>query len=56
MAETNTTDNVEQRTFEAPRFAADGSARDRVTLPAALFDGTVNMPVMHQAVKAFLAN
>jgi len=59
MAETNTTDNVEQRenlTFDAPRFAADGSARDRVTLPQGLFDGTVNMPVMHQAVKAFLSN
>jgi len=27
-----------------------------VRLPAELFDGTVNMPVMHQAVKAFLAN
>ena len=25
-------------------------------LPESLFDGTVNMPVMHQAVKAFLAN
>ena len=25
-------------------------------LPGELFDGTVNMPVMHQAVKAFLAN
>ncbi|OYV68033.1 MAG: 50S ribosomal protein L4, partial [Gemmatimonadetes bacterium 21-71-4] len=27
-----------------------------IALPEALFDGTVNMPVMHQAVKAFLAN
>jgi large subunit ribosomal protein L4 len=27
-----------------------------VALPAATFDGTVNLPVMHQAVKAFLAN
>jgi large subunit ribosomal protein L4 len=27
-----------------------------VALPEELFDGTVNMPVMHQAVKAFLAN
>ena len=27
-----------------------------MALPEALFDGTVNMPVMHQAVKAFLAN
>ena len=27
-----------------------------MALPADLFDGTVNMPVLHQAVKAFLAN
>jgi large subunit ribosomal protein L4 len=27
-----------------------------VALPGDLFDGTVHMPVMHQAVKAFLAN
>ena len=25
-------------------------------LPTDLFDGTINMPVMHQAVKAFLGN
>ena len=43
-------------TFEAGSFTADGTARQRVTLPAALFDGTVNVPVMHQVVKAFLAN
>jgi large subunit ribosomal protein L4 len=42
--------------MEAPAYAADGSARERVTLPAELFDGTVNMAVMHQAVKAYLAN
>src|SRR5919205_2217691 len=50
MAETTTT------TFDAAAYTADGTARERVPLPAALFDGTVNMPVMHQAVKAFLAN
>src|SRR5204863_9501977 len=33
-----------------------GTARDSFELPGDLFDGTVNMPVMHQAVKAFLAN
>jgi large subunit ribosomal protein L4 len=43
-------------TFEAASYTADGTARERVTLPAELFDGTVNMPVMHQVVKAHLAN
>ncbi len=51
MAETS------QTPMQAAAFAADGTARDgRVDLPAAYFDGTVNVPVMHQAVKAFLAN
>ena len=49
MAETNTT-------LQAAAYKADGTPRERVTLPAALFDGTVNVPVMHQAVKAYLAN
>lgn len=43
-------------TYDAAAYAADGTARARVTLPAELFDGTVNVPVMHQAVKAYLAN
>src|SRR6185503_16208105 len=43
-------------TFEAAAFTAQGTSRDRVTLPESLFDGTVNVPVMHQAVKAYLAN
>ncbi len=43
-------------TYEAAAYTADGTARARVTLPAELFDGTVNVPVMHQAVKAFMAN
>src|SRR5918998_2580618 len=43
-------------TFEAAAFTQQGTARDRVELPPALFDGTVNTAVMHQAVKAFLAN
>ena len=42
--------------LQAASFRADGTAGDRVSLPAATFDGTVNVPVMHQAVKAFLAN
>jgi large subunit ribosomal protein L4 len=50
MVETTTT------TFDAAAYTANGTARERVPLPTALFDGTVNMPVMHQAVKAFLAN
>jgi large subunit ribosomal protein L4 len=51
MAETTHT------TMQAAAFRADGSARDdRADLPAGYFDGTVNVPVMHQAVKAFLAN
>ena len=43
-------------TFDAETFSALGTPRPPVRLPEALFDGTVNMPVMHQAVKAFLAN
>src|SRR5688572_4537977 len=47
---------TETTTFEAAAYTAQGTERERVDLPEALFDGTVNMPVMHQAVKAFLAN
>jgi large subunit ribosomal protein L4 len=44
-------------TFQAAAYGADGAKKTSpVTLPAALFDGTVNVPVMHQAVKAYLAN
>jgi large subunit ribosomal protein L4 len=39
-----------------PVYSAYGTARENVALPAELFDGTVNVPVMHQAVKAYLAN
>lgn len=42
--------------FQAATYTAGGTQRDAVALPEAVFDGTVNMPVMHQAVKAFLAN
>src|SRR5215813_2311385 len=51
MADTN-----ETTSFKAAAYSSQGTARDQVALPADLFDGTVNMPVMHQAVKAFLAN
>src|SRR5687767_11279295 len=47
---------AETTNFQAQAFTAGGTQRDAVALPEALFDGTVNMPVMHQAVKAFLAN
>jgi large subunit ribosomal protein L4 len=46
----------ETMTLEAASYSEKGKAGNRVTLPGELFDGTVNMPVMHQAVKAFLAN
>src|SRR5690349_5668493 len=49
MADTNTT-------FKATAYTAQGTARDAFALPTTLFDGTVHMPAMHQAVKAFLAN
>ena len=47
---------AEQKRLEAPAFTAKGTSRDRVTLPSTVFDGTVHMPAMHQAVKAYLAN
>src|SRR4249919_3378251 len=43
-------------TFQAAAYSAQGTAREKVALPEELFDGTINMPVMHQAVKAYLAN
>ena len=51
MADTN-----ETTSFKAAAYSSQGTARDSIALPGELFDGTVNMPVMHQAVKAFLAN
>lgn len=47
---------AENTSMNAAAYTAKGAARDKVALPAELFDGTVNMPVMHQAVKAYLAN
>ncbi len=43
-------------TLKAAAYTAGGTERERVDLPADVFDGTINMPVMHQAVKAFLSN
>ena len=47
---------AQNTTINAPTFTSKGAARESVTLPADQFDGTINMPVMHQAVKAYLAN
>jgi large subunit ribosomal protein L4 len=49
-------DNTTPTSFQAAAYTARGTSRDAVALPDATFDGTVNVPVMHQAVKAFLAN
>jgi large subunit ribosomal protein L4 len=49
-------DNADNTTFQAAAYTAQGTTRDKIALPEQLFDGTVNMPVMHQAVKAYLAN
>src|SRR5687767_975680 len=47
---------ADTKNLEAKAFTSQGATRGAVTLPESLFDGTVNVPVMHQAVKAFLAN
>ncbi|HLV26104.1 MAG TPA: 50S ribosomal protein L4 [Gemmatimonadales bacterium] len=47
---------AENETFQAAAYSSRGTAREAVTLPSEQFDGVINMPVMHQAVKAFLAN
>src|SRR5436190_1793465 len=50
MADTNTTP-------QASAYTALGTARtEKVVLPEATFDGVINVPVMHKAVTAFLAN
>ena len=47
---------AENTTINAAAFDSKGKKSSAVALPADLFDGTINMPVMHQAVKAYLAN
>ncbi len=43
--------------IEAPHYAADGAKRGaNFALPQDYFDGTVNEPVLHQAVKVYLNN
>ena len=45
-----------ENTINAAAYDSKGKKSSDVALPADLFDGTINMPVMHQAVKAYLAN
>ncbi len=47
---------AENTSINAAAYNSKGAKTDAVALPSDLFDGTINMPVMHQAVKAFLAN
>jgi large subunit ribosomal protein L4 len=47
---------ADEKNLQAPAFTAKGTSRDKVDLPSTLFDGTVHVPAMHQAVKAYLAN
>ena len=43
--------------IEAPHFSPAGARKGAAyPLPETFFDGTVNGPVMHEAVKVFLAN
>jgi len=47
---------TETTTLSAASYTTAGKKRESVNLPAEPFDGIVNMPVMHQAVKAYLSN
>jgi large subunit ribosomal protein L4 len=42
--------------FKARYYKADGKKGKARALPETLFDGVVNEPVLHQAVKAYLSN
>jgi large subunit ribosomal protein L4 len=43
--------------IEAPHFSPAGARKSaRFALPTDFFDGTVNQPVLHEAVKVYLAN
>jgi large subunit ribosomal protein L4 len=42
--------------LEAPHYSAAGASKKAVSLPEALFDGTVNQDVLHRAVITFLSN
>jgi large subunit ribosomal protein L4 len=47
---------ADDKNFQAKAYSAKGTSQESVALPRDTFDGTVHMPAMHQAVKAFLAN
>lgn len=42
--------------IEAPHFSAAGAKKKAVSLPATLFDGTVNEELLHRAVITYLSN
>jgi large subunit ribosomal protein L4 len=42
--------------LQAAAYTALGTPRDQVRLPEEVFDGVVNMPVMHRVVMAYRAN
>ena len=42
--------------FKAPYYKTDGKKGRARALPVSIFDGVVNEPVLHQAVKVYLAN
>src|SRR5256714_4768358 len=42
--------------IDAPHYSAAGASKKAVSLPEALFDGTVNEDVLHRAVITFLSN
>src|ERR1700716_4600110 len=47
----------DNKNLSVAAYTALGTARtEKVQLPESTFDGTINTPVMHQAVKAFMAN
>src|SRR3954470_13749250 len=47
----------DNQNLNAPAYTALGTARgEQVQLPESTFDGVINMPVMHKAVTAFMAN
>jgi large subunit ribosomal protein L4 len=56
MADTENTEQEVVTPRTAAAYTAGGTQRDAITLPVDLFDGTINFPVMHHAVKAYLAN
>jgi large subunit ribosomal protein L4 len=47
---------ADDKNLQAKAYTAKGTSHESVALPRDTFDGTVHMPAMHQAVKAFLAN